>query len=104
MLSSESTLPVYAVLIFMPTAETSRLTNRKQTDRLISVFPPMTLYASRFIMGHEVLGTIVRLGTSFAHTSENVNPRQLESTGASKGWGAPRAYLDLNIGDKVRRI
>ena len=55
-------------------------------------------------MGHEVLGTIVRLGTSFAHTTENVNPRQLGSTGTSKGWGAPRAYLDLNIGDKVRRI
>ena len=64
----------------------------------------MTLYAPRFVMGHEVLGTIVRLGTSFAHTSENVTPRQLGSTSASKGWGAPRAYLDLNIGDKVRRI
>lgn len=60
-----------------------------------------TLYLFRFVMGHEVYGTIVRLGTSFAHTSEIPNPPQ---TSASKGWDAPRAYLDLKVGDKVRTI
>ena len=57
-------------------------------------------------MGHEVYGTILRLGTSFTHTSENVNPHQIQlgSTGALKGWAAPRGDLDLNIGDRVRRI
>jgi len=55
-------------------------------------------------MGHEVYGTIVRLGTSFTHTSENAGPHQLAPTAASKGWRAPRAYLDLNVGDKVRPI
>ena len=72
-----------------------------------TTIPPQvkTLYTSRFVMGHEVLGTIVRLGTSFAHTSEtNANPHQIGSMAASKGWGAPRAYSDLNIGDKVRSI
>jgi hypothetical protein len=54
-------------------------------------------------MGHEVYGSIVRLGTSFAHTSEKTDPTEFGPTRASKGWGAPRAYSDLNIGDKVRR-
>jgi D-arabinose 1-dehydrogenase-like Zn-dependent alcohol dehydrogenase len=57
----------------------------------------MTRRASRFVVGHEAYGTIVRLGTSFTHTSEG------KPTGASKAWGAPRAYSDLKPGDKVRR-
>ena len=52
-------------------------------------------------MGHEVYGEIVRLGTSFTHTSESAAPGVPTPTGASKGWGAPRAYLDLKLGDKV---
>ena len=55
-------------------------------------------------MGHEVYGTIVQLGTSFMHTSEEPNAGKLKLTGALKGWGAPRAYLDLKVGDKVWRV
>src|SRR5258706_4490958 len=102
--SSESHLPAYAVPISTPPVETSHFTNRKPTY-YDHYSPVMTLSPSRFVMGHEVLGTIVRLGTSFAHTSEiNANTHQIGSTAASKGWGAPRAYSDLNIGDKVRSI
>ena len=70
-------------------------------DILRLMLPSMTLSASRFVMGHEVYGTIVRLGTSFAHTSEKPNSGELRYTGASKGWGAPRAYMDLEVGDQV---
>jgi hypothetical protein len=56
----------------------------------------VTRRASRFLVGHEAYGTVVRLGTSFAHTSDG------KPTGASKAWGAPRAYSDLKPDDKVR--